>query len=611
MINPEPSLPRPSCSTNGALFLRVTRPQKGIPSQSLLHSSSSTCTYLLLGLRYVNCILIFFMHLLKSIAKSLRTFGSASTARWVWLLGIFLAVGLLSRLIRVSLSHGPYDHDIDTFLYMAWRLLEGNLLFIDHYDSKLPIVQYLYVPSFLSGSIFGHRLVAFLVNIVTSVLFYRCLRSLQRLGFLSRKVSHPWMVLCSILLLCFSQTHAGGLSGHLHLFANGFLVLALWLLLQSFSVNPKQPLRLGWSLLGGGALALAIQTRPNLLFSIGCCCLVWLITRWLQGSLGWKESGTICSLVIGAVLISLPFLLPYLLHPDGLKLLKMGGWDLLHQWNSEGHGIRPRLGLLKLLKKMYWDSNFVDFLLYGLPLLLILTLLLRNVQRTPSIHPRNWATTTWIPLLSSSFIVGLWLSFLKTHFFSHYLLLEIVPITLLFAWIPAGLVQSCLPQSLRVSFISIGGVISIFIILNLVVVEPVRLLIPSETSVNAKARAQEMVLQHLRSRSSAQNFFAPGDPLFHWKLQEPMPVKGIHRAWMFDPAVSLSSSVATQHMGIATSPDQRCDQILAQPTDIIIWGKAPLSILQNCLIASNSTWQELTEEWGVTGSGYHIFRRRP
>ena len=548
---------------------------------------------------------------LRSIAKTLRTSYSPPAARWAWLLGIVLAVGLLLRLIRFSLSHGSYDHDIDTFLYMAWRLLEGNLLFIDHYDSKFPIVQYLYVPSFLSGSIFGHRLVTFVVTTATSLLFYRCLLSLQQLGLLSRVISRTWMVLCSTLLLCLSQTHPGGLSGHLHLFANGFLVLALWLLLKSLMANPEQSQRIVvQQLLGGGSLAWAIQTRPNLLISVGCCSLIWLTARWLQGRLGWREGGAVCSLTTGAVLLSLPFILPYLLHPDGLNLLKIGGWDLLHQWNSEGHGIRSRLGLLGLLKAMYWDRAFVDFNPYGLPLLPIPILLLFNLHRSPSYHPRGWAATTWIPLLSSSFIVGLWFSFLQTHFWPHYLLLETIPITLLFAWIPTGLAQNRVPQILRAGFTWIGIIVGSFITLNLTVVETVRLFSPSERPATAKA--QELLVQRLRSLSPGQHFFAPGDPSFHWKLQKPMPVKGIHRAWIFDPATSLNPSAAAQRMGLATSPTEQCNQLLAKPTDIIIWveSKASLQILQSCLAASEDVWQDLTEEWGVKDSGYHVFQRR-
>ncbi|MYF36231.1 MAG: hypothetical protein F4226_05420 [Synechococcus sp. SB0678_bin_12] len=495
---------------------------------------------------------------------------------------------------------------------MAWRLLGGNLLFIDHYDPKFPIVQYLYVPSFLSGSIFGHRLVTFAVTIATALLFYRCLLSLQRLGLLSRQISRTWMVLCSTLLLCFSQTHPGGLSGHLHLFANGFLVLALWLLLKSLMAKPEKPQRVVvlWQILGGGSLAWAIQTRPNLLVSVGFCGLIWLIIRRLQGRLGRREGGAVCSLAVGALLLSLPFLLPYLFHPDGLNLLKIGGWDLLHQWNIESHDFRSRLGLLELLKAMYWDRAFVDFNPYGLPLLPILILLLLNLCRSPSIHPRGWAATIWVPLLSSSFIVGLWFSFLKTHFWPHYLLLETVPITLLFAWIPAGLAQGRVPQALRFAFTWLGIIVGSFIILHLTVGETVSLVFPSERSATAKT--QELIVQHLRSLPPGQHFFAPGDPSFHWKLQEPMPVKGIHSAWIFGPATSLNPSAATRRMGIATSPTERCDQLLAKPTDIIIWveSKAPLPILQSCFAASEEVWQDLTEEWGVQGSKYHIFQRR-
>lgn len=180
-------------------------------------------------------------HPLKLIQKYLPIPASRSSAWLAWLLATCLAVGLLLRVTRASFNHISYDHDIDTFLYMSWRLLQGGLLFIDHYDSKFPIVQYLYIPSFLSGSILGHRLIMFVITLLTALLFYRCLRHLQRLGFLARQTKRAWMVLCSALLLCFSQANPGGLSGHLHLFANGFLVLALGLFLKSLSLNPGRP----------------------------------------------------------------------------------------------------------------------------------------------------------------------------------------------------------------------------------------------------------------------------------------------------------------------------------------------------------------------------------
>ncbi|WP_236619784.1 hypothetical protein [Candidatus Synechococcus spongiarum] len=295
-------------------------------------------------------------------------------------------------------------------------------------------------------------------------------------------------------------------------------------------------------------------------------------------------------------------------------MLKAGGWDLLHQWNSERSHIRHHLRLPELLKAMYWERHFVDFPFYGLPLLPIPILLFLNLYKSPSRDPRSWAAAIWIPLLSSSFILGLWLSYLKTHFWSHYILLEAVPITLLFAWIPQGLAQIRPPYALRVGFTWIGIIVGSFIVFNLVVVEPVRFLgtlfLPRENS--ADTQAQEIVYQRLHSLPPGQHFFAPGDPSFHWRLQQPMPVKGIHRAWIFDPAVSLSSSAATQRMGIATSPLERCHQLLSQPTDIIVWseGKASLAILQNCLAASDGVWQDSTEEWGIPGSKYHIFQRR-
>lgn len=315
-------------------------------------------------------------------------------------------------------------------------------------------------------------------------------------------------------------------------------------------------------------------------------------------------------LVAGALLVSLAFVLPYLFYPDGLLLLKTGGWDLLNQWNADGYGLRQRPGLLGLLKTLYLAPDFVG-IPYGLLLLPIPIALLLSLGRCPSIHPRRWTPTTWIPLLSTSFVVGLWLSFLRTHVWPHYLLMEAVPVALLLTWVPTGLAPGGVPRALRVGFawsaVLLGGIIA----WNITVVETVHFFHGS-VEQPAIAQAHDKVLQRLRSRPPDQRFFAPGDPSFHWQLQEPIPTKGIHRVWVFDPAVSFSPSRATRLMGIATSPAERCNQFLAKPTDIIIWveSKASISLLESCLAESEDSWPEITEAWGITGSGYRVFQRR-
>ena len=72
---------------------------------------------------------------------------------------------------RAELFH-EYNGDVDTFLYQAWRLLGGHLNYLDHYDSKLPIVPYLYVPSFLTGSFAGHRVIADLCLLASGFIIY-------------------------------------------------------------------------------------------------------------------------------------------------------------------------------------------------------------------------------------------------------------------------------------------------------------------------------------------------------------------------------------------------------------------------------------------------------
>ena len=66
------------------------------------------------------------------------------------LLSVFLAAEIL---LNLKLNSYEVNWNIDHYIYISSRILKGKLMWADEYHDKLPIIQYLFLPSFLSKSI--------------------------------------------------------------------------------------------------------------------------------------------------------------------------------------------------------------------------------------------------------------------------------------------------------------------------------------------------------------------------------------------------------------------------------------------------------------------------
>lgn len=242
---------------------------------------------------------------------------------------------------RAFLNH-EYNGDIDTFLYQAWRLTGGGLNYIDHYDSKLPIVQYIFTPSFLTGSFYGHRLISdiilgscgFLVFGITNLYGSRYLR-------IAAPASKAAGAAAGCLFIFFGSVLPDtAYSGHLFLFSTFFLLSGLLLILRACAESDDYVVLA----IGGCLCGMAIQVRPNVLIStLGmliffCSAYCWLYKTELTKRRLYLSTRQICWVSAFAILgFTLPFL-PYAFNSEHATKSFELSYSLLKAWRRDVFG---------------------------------------------------------------------------------------------------------------------------------------------------------------------------------------------------------------------------------------------------------------------------------
>lgn len=519
----------------------------------------------------------------------------------LWLL---IGAGLVLRLWQAPTAAGNYDLDVDTYLHLGRRLLHGRLMYEEGFNAKWPIIQVLYAPSAWLGSIRAHRVLTLLLNIGGGLLLADAIRQLASRGLVPLRHGSLVPLGSAALFVVMSQKMLGGLSGHLHQFANAFLVLAVALLARQV---PK-PRRFGLAA-SGFSLFLAVAVRPNLLLPLLLVALALLSwpeswswrRRWV--GLGWVTAGA----GLGALLMGLP----YLFLSDGLAKLWAGAVVLPLEWSAQRPGDSQSLG--ELLARVAGAS------VAGVELWMLLVIPLLGVLRLTRLASRRRAgaggRSLVVPLLSLVFLGGLILSFSTTHYWRHYVLMAIVPVVLIVAAGTAALEQSSSRGLLRTGA-AFALVLSLILVNNVLVVETLALGAGSRAP-DAVERDRERLIQRLRTLpGEAGTFTSPQDFSLHWELDEPSSTVGVHPSWSLDP-YGMRRSWATDLIGLAISDEQACAQLTDPRHRHLIWsrtgrgGRHSEAFLLECLSRDELTWREITQDLELSSGAIRVFRREP
>jgi hypothetical protein len=124
-----------------------------------------------------------------------------------------------------------HDGDLHSFLYLGSRLDSGELLYFNDFETKLPLLQYIFWIPYRLGGIGAWRLITFavslLLSLVSSHLIVRSLiQNSQRPNLLSRTIT----TLSASVFLSFLYSLPGSSSAHIEIFAAIFIyhAISLW-----------------------------------------------------------------------------------------------------------------------------------------------------------------------------------------------------------------------------------------------------------------------------------------------------------------------------------------------------------------------------------------------
>lgn len=521
----------------------------------------------------------------------------------IWLL---ILIGLCLRLWRAPIDVGAYDLDIDTFLYLGDRLLQGGLLYVDGFDSKWPIVQYLFAPSAWLGSIRGHRILILLLNMASAALLARTITLLSRRDLLALMDRSLIPMGSAILYIAMSQKMIGGLSGHLHHYANAFLVLGLFLLARRRAVGDG-------GLVGAGAcLALAVAVRPNLILPMALAALTLACT--LRPWPRWRRLQDIAAVTVGGLLATGLIFLPYFFVADGLRKAWAGAIVLLLEWNTQWaeadfsfSDIAGRLAGTTIAGVEAW-------MLLAIPLFGVMAM----AQRTLGAADHAGGRRLLLPGLCVVYLGGLVWSFKHTHFWGHYELMAAVPMVLFIAAGMATLEDSS-RRAARAMVAAYTVIVSLILFNNIFLVEA---LAPAPEP--GPDTSQHLLIQADRTRlirylqwvpEAKRSFTSPQDFSLHWRFHMPSSTAGVHPSWSLDP-YGMRRSWATDLIGLPISEHEACAQLTDRRHQLLIWtrtergGRHEVAFLRGCLEADTARWEEITRELGLLSGHHRVFRRR-
>ena len=232
---------------------------------------------------------------------------------------LFLTLGGLFR----EIGFLQYGWDVDSFMYFAGRLLDGDLHWTVEYDDKLPMVQFLFALPAMLGSVRVWQSMSAFIVLVGCVAAYPFLVTIFRETFLGLQIGTAKTVAfySVTLMACLYGQITGGFT-HINATAASFALLAIVLVDLARRRYPVSKRTFAWAfLLAGFCASMAIGLRPYFLFSL-LSAGIWMALK-IRGQeaaaksnrisvpavLSWSVGWIACVGLWGCVVNVLPYLL--------------------------------------------------------------------------------------------------------------------------------------------------------------------------------------------------------------------------------------------------------------------------------------------------------------
>ena len=485
------------------------------------------------------------------------------------MLGYFFWTLWVSILV-FQIFQPDYDWDLDTFFYLGNQFGEGQLLFVDDFDIKLPLIPVIFwLPQALGGIIPWRLLSGLLVAIAT----YCLAKNLSNL--ITRETSRDRALMTSGAVLVTTFSLPGAESAHISMIAASFFSGAL-----ALSISTNRGHRATWRVATVGILiTLAILIRPN----YGFVALLPIGLMYLRDR-NWnlrKVKKTLWALIGGSASVLGVVVAPYLLAPGGLNAL-LDGLIAVGSF-SEGRSA----GFVALKQFVNRETFFTYVALYS-SIFAVPFLLIRVAKQMGFLV----VAIAWTPLLMAA---GLNLSFVLSHFHDHYIQL-FLPIITTIVVVLALLLDS--PSLKWRRLFSLTVVMLLF-------VSPLGDMWTgykdySASSPRKLALGESQVQENLKFLEVAvdygRTFWVADSPFYHWRLGEPRLGDG-------HPAIArslLSGREATWSSVVFEKFDlsqDHCNLLENSQKDLLVIEGAVDELneyVAECLERPNSSYIELT-----------------
>ncbi len=304
-------------------------------------------------------------------------------------------------LFTFSLFFQPtHDWDLDSFLYLGSRLQDGRLIYIDDFETKLPLLQYLFsIPAYLGG-IGAWRIISFLTALSLGYIATHLL--IKDLAFESKQANiknNHLSIFITGLFLLFLYSLPGSDSAHIEIFSSSFLYLAFVLILLR-NLDIAHSKRYIFSV--GVFLAIAALIRPNYVYLFPLFAILTFVKDRETRFQLFKSSYTLSFLAGFFIVIFINFL-PYAFLDQGLIALMNG----LNAMKQTSHGY----GLVNLLSEEFLRKPSIFYILMYVSIGLLLTNALTQAKHKKTL------LHYLLPMFLAILLLNL--SFLRNHYHPH------------------------------------------------------------------------------------------------------------------------------------------------------------------------------------------------
>jgi hypothetical protein len=327
-------------------------------------------------------------------------------------LAIVMLIGFLSIVFFYSLLIPQgHDWDLDSFLYLGSRLSSGELLYEYDFETKLPLLQYIFwFPAFFGG-IGAWRIFNFLICFILTVssvwLIFHSIIRVKHSKPISPKIIWPvWFIPLITMLVLYSLP--GSSSAHISMVSGCLVFFAIGAIHRGLTNSKYYFL---WTVMAGVALSAAVSIRPNFLYTLPGLVLIYVLWWYIvREPISFKKHISMMLIFIFSFILgSLLQFIPYLFIKDGLVTVYSG----LIALANFSIGSSPRAVISSQILN---SSTFSFYLMLFAMFNFLLFILLRINNDELKLLKKIFAGLLGTGLA----LIGLEYQAISRHYYSHY-----------------------------------------------------------------------------------------------------------------------------------------------------------------------------------------------